>query len=157
MRIGPLNAPTLDKSKEATPDHRKVTKIILGLFACSLNFPSLRQSLIEFLSSGTSAWEKAWVILVRSWSNLAGLLVYGGDSLTSYITMLKFWWSGVTRLRGSDLSRDSVGGCDTAACGSVWLLLLPCKVIGFVGAAFNWVMLSVRGSITFSYFRRAIL
>ena len=40
QRIGPLNAPVLDKSKEASPDRRKVTKIALGLglFACSLKF-----------------------------------------------------------------------------------------------------------------------
>ena len=70
IRIGPLNAPILDKSKEASPE---VTKIGLGLFACSLNFSySLQQSLIEFRSSGIyvasySVLEKE-VIVQSSWS-----------------------------------------------------------------------------------------
>ena len=59
------------------------------------------------------------MILVRPWSNLVGLLAFGGDSLTPYITTLIFWWSGVIRLQGSDLSWDSVGCCDTAACGGI--------------------------------------
>ena len=75
-------------------------------------------------------------MLVKSWSSLVGLFVFGGDSfkLIPYITMLNFW-SGDIRFVNSDaVVWGSTAGCKAVA---VSVVLLSLFVAGLSGVTCN--------------------
>ena len=73
-------------------------------------------------------------MLVKSWSSLVGLFVFGGDSLIPYITMLNFW-SGDIRFVDSDaVVWGSTAGCEAVA---VSVVLLSLFVAGLSGVTCN--------------------
>ena len=73
-------------------------------------------------------------MLVKFWSSLVGLFVFGGDSLTPYITMLNIW-SGDIRFVDSDaVVWGPTAGCEAIAFSVV---LLSPFVAGLSGVTCN--------------------